>query len=612
MAHVRPSLFSLPQELIEEVIIISAYLGDPRIAATISQTCHFFRSLVYHPSHKHIWREMFLVVFDDPRPALNLRIQGRAPLRQQLDPNDKGKCKSGPWNCLDFPWEDEYKERIWTEAFILRRACPPRLPDLISTDAELCVALETLTRVISTAAPLPYDTIACCLASQLHPCGQQPHPVFSPLLVAAHTQPSLVLRSRNTAWLMRVLAHGLPCALMARLTVFDEDGKANVQKTRVKWDGLLAKLVAQIGLMTPVRSTPCTSKRLPHAVIVSCKSASGHDRADAAAVAGGSTTATTTAMPLLLEDEVGGDGCDHRPETRDDGNRNHDAYDPCGPSDDDNDPDFEPEPEGESTDDSDEESEIDGDHILGTTATPATIPQDGVRRMARIRVYNMAYLNSVHAFGPFLRLDTHRRPSSTTDQMLRSGAAGEDDDMDALESPSNASPPVSPIPDTNVYLSALACADGSDIDDADFLPIAEEDDGESDDNDEEVNVSSSEAHEGGNEPTSEPSKGGPRHAQEMSGEQLRFDWAWIAAARQVIELNLRDLLVGRHRGVLSALLSLEGLRACSAPGFPPSAPPEVTTRMAMDEPTFEDGGGWDWAGVEGQWRCVTQFLLPRA
>ena len=600
MARVRPSLLSLPPELIEEVIIISAHLGDPRIAATLSQTCHPFRFLVYHQSHKHIWREMFLVIFDDPRPALDLRIQGRAPLRA-LDPSNKGKGKSG--NCLDFPWEDEYKQRIWTEVFILRRACPPRSPDLPSTDAELCLALETVLRVISTAAPLPYETIASCMASQFHPCGQQPHPVFSPLLVAAHTQPSLVLRSRNTAWLMRVLAHGLPCALMARLTVFDEDGKVNVQNTRVKWDGLLAKFVAQIGLMTPVRSTPCISERLAHTVAVSCKAASGH--ADAAAVAGGSSS-TTTAMPVLLEGEVEGDGSD-RPETRDNGNRNQDAPDLFESSDDD-DMDFDPELEGESTDDSDEESEIDGDEVLGTTPTPATIPQDGVRRMARIRVYNMAYLNPIHAFGPFLRLDMHQRSSSTADQKLSSGAAGEDEGVDTLGSPSNASPPVPPIPDANFYLSALARADGSDIDDADFLPIAEEDDGDSDDDDErdeDVNVSPSEARQGGNGPASESSKGGPRHAQEMSGEQLRFDWAWIAAARQVIELNLRDLLVGRHQGVLRALLSLEGLRGCSAPGFPASAPPEV---IAKDEPVFKDGEGWDWAGVEGQWRCVTRSL----
>jgi hypothetical protein len=39
----------------------------------------------------------------------------------------------------------------------------------------------------------------------------------------------------------------------------------------------------------------------------------------------------------------------------------------------------------------------------------------------------------------------------------------------------------------------------------------------------------------------------------ISGDQLRFDWAWIAAGRQVIELNLRDLhnlLMGHLQGVL--------------------------------------------------------------
>jgi len=75
----------------------------------------------------------------------------------------------------------------------------------------------------------------------------------------------------------------------------------------------------------------------------------------------------------------------------------------------------------------------------------------------------------------------------------------------------------------------------------------------------------------------------------------------------VIELNLRELLRrNRHQCVLRALLSLEGLRSCSAPGFPPSAP-EPAVELGEDEGgrTFKDGEGWDWAGVEGQWRCVT-------
>jgi len=96
----------------------------------------------------------------------------------------------------------------------------------------------------------------------------------------------------------------------------------------------------------------------------------------------------------------------------------------------------------------------------------------------------------------------------------------------------------------------------------------------------------------------------------LGDQPLHFDWAWIAAARQVIELNLRDLLRrNRHQGVLRALLSLEGLRSCSAPGFPPSAPePAVDLDEGEGEGedgrTFKDGEGWDWAGIEGQWRCV--------
>lgn len=98
----------------------------------------------------------------------------------------------------------------------------------------------------------------------------------------------------------------------------------------------------------------------------------------------------------------------------------------------------------------------------------------------------------------------------------------------------------------------------------------------------------------------------------IPGDQtFHFDWAWIAAARQVIELNLRELLRrNRHQGVLRALLSLEGLRSCSAPGFPPSAPdPTVDLGEGEDGQTFNDGEGWDWAGVEGQWRCVSSGTI---
>ncbi len=624
MAHITPPLLSLPPELIEEIIIVSALLGDTRIAATLSQTCRPFRILVYHQSHKHLWREMFLIVFDDPRPARDLRTHGRAP-RHQLDPNNKGKGKFK--SCHDFPWEDEYKLRIWTEAFIPRRtrrallASPSSsrdaLPDPPTTDAELCVVLETLLRVILTATPLPYNTLVC-IASHSPTCSPpHPHPVFPPLFVAAHTQPALVLVSRNTTWLTRVLAYGLPCVLMARLTAFNENGDVNIQKTPVEWDGLLAKLVAQIGLMTPVSSTPCAAQRPPHMVLVAPFIAGS---GDAGADASGSGAAIA-AMSIITDEAEGDDDDGDGVETRDGASRTLDAYDL---SDDDDDPDFEPQSEGES--DEENESEINGDEVLGTMPTPATIQQDGVRRLARVRVYNMAYLHPSRAFGPFLPLDACRVSTSPTTQKLGSGAAEEEEESDVMGSPPTAAsaPPVPQIPGTSLLLRALGRVHGFDIEDAGFWPLFDDDDGDNDDDDDYrdadgSSVSSPSPHEDSNAPASLPSPvaavaasssaGRMRPPKEILRDQLRFDWAWISAARQVIELNLRDLLADRHQGVLRALLSLEGLRSCSAPGFPDAAPPEVPVVAEDGEsegrgPVFEDGEGWDWAGVEGQWRCV--------
>jgi hypothetical protein len=98
----------------------------------------------------------------------------------------------------------------------------------------------------------------------------------------------------------------------------------------------------------------------------------------------------------------------------------------------------------------------------------------------------------------------------------------------------------------------------------------------------------------------------------IQDDQLpRFDWAWLAAARQVIEFNLRDLLrKDRHQGVLRAFLSLDGLRSCSTPGFPFTTPKAVVVRgKGKSRRAFRDGEGRDWAGVEGQWRCVILPLL---
>ena len=265
MSFFPTSFFLLPHELIEEIIIFSTLLGDARAPSTLAQTCRSLRNLVYDQRrHKRLWRETFLILFDDPRLARDVRAHGRALHLQQLDPSISERLSSD-----DFPWQDEYKLRIWAESFILSRTrpslqspSPPNAPSKPSTDAELYTVLDVLLRVILTAAPLPYYAVAS-MASHCHSLPQQ-HPIISPLLLAAHTQPTLVLGSHNTIWLARILAHGLPPVLMARLTALDETGEINIQKNPVKWDGLLAKLIAQVGLMTPIKSTEPDQAEVGH------------------------------------------------------------------------------------------------------------------------------------------------------------------------------------------------------------------------------------------------------------------------------------------------------------------------------------------------------------
>ena len=373
MRH-RASLHSLPLELIEEIIIISTLFGDARVSSTLAQTCRRLRSFVYHQLHRHLWRQMFLIIFDDPRPACSVHTRGRAPQsRLNFSNKSKGKGKSvDRYVDDDFPWEEEYKLRIWAESFILKRtrplARPPlfssydALSDLPSTDDDLYNILETLLRVVMTAAPLPYHALTGIESSCQALCLLHPHPIFSPILIAAHSQPGRIPDSRNTRWLARVFGRGLPRVFMARLSAFDENGDVDIQKKPVRWDGLLAKLVAQVGLMIPIGGT---------------------DRRHAEQSGGNSRHVTPNSEASESGDEV-----------------------PC----------------------------------TSSMTSVTTSPED-VRRLARIRVYNMAYPEPSRIFGPFLPLESyHEMPVVNTMGLAI------------------AAPPVPAIPDTTSFLTAVAGA----------------------------------------------------------------------------------------------------------------------------------------------------------
>ena len=381
MPHFQASLSLLPIELIDEIIIVATSLGDARASSTLAQTCRRLHALVYCQQHRHLWRQMFLIIFDDPRPACNVHTHGRAP-RPHLILNNKSKGKGKSIDhCSavdDFPWEEEYKLRIWAESFILKRTRPPLSgshdtpSNLPSTDDDLYIVLETLLRVVLTAAPLPYHALASVESPCQALCMPHPHPIFSPILIAAHSQPGRIPDSRNTRWLARVFERGLPHVLMARLTTFDENGDVDIQKDPVKWGGLLAKLVAQVGLMIPIDGTEAEQSN-------------------------------DNARDLTPDSEV-----------------------------------------SECSGDSDQVSESGDEAPCTSTMTSVTTSPEDVRRLARVRVYNMAYLEPSRIFGPFLPLESyHEMPVDNTLGLAI------------------AAPPVPAIPDTTTFLTAVAGAVGS-------------------------------------------------------------------------------------------------------------------------------------------------------
>lgn len=110
-------IFTLPPELIEETLILSALCGFPSTIAKLGQTCRYFHQLIFRPNDNHLWREAFLTIFDDPRPLL-----GR--LRNATTFASTTELARG----LEIPidWASEFMERMDAQRIIKRCAMENR------------------------------------------------------------------------------------------------------------------------------------------------------------------------------------------------------------------------------------------------------------------------------------------------------------------------------------------------------------------------------------------------------------------------------------------------------------------------------------------------------
>jgi hypothetical protein len=56
-------------EIMEHILTLLAADGEPHAIAALAATCRLLYNIVYGSPNSHLWREIYLTTFDDPRPA---------------------------------------------------------------------------------------------------------------------------------------------------------------------------------------------------------------------------------------------------------------------------------------------------------------------------------------------------------------------------------------------------------------------------------------------------------------------------------------------------------------------------------------------------------------
>ncbi|KAI1786099.1 hypothetical protein LXA43DRAFT_1035086 [Ganoderma leucocontextum] len=223
------SIFALPAELVEGILISTAAGGFPRAIAAFAQTCKAHHALVYNTADNHLWREIFLTTFDDPRAS------GGGP--------GWGQCISSHAQTEEaFDWGGHFRQRVWAAGY-LRWQTDPVAKDSVDpvTDLEQSLrntcAFNTILSVMRSALPCPptlvFSFLDCASTHEtnLTTTTSSSYPTFPPLPQAiggpTDTRGRVFghsLRASNTTWLESVLEKGLPPEVTAAFSGNKWDG----------------------------------------------------------------------------------------------------------------------------------------------------------------------------------------------------------------------------------------------------------------------------------------------------------------------------------------------------------------------------------------------------
>lgn len=465
------TLLQLPPEILEQ-ILVETVESSPNTVAAVAACCRSLHELVHS-----IWRDLYLALFDDPRPKNALK-------------DSRPGSASPPQIAYD--WHN-FTSRI-------------AVSNCLAAGDPAC-NLEALVDVVATAAPVsPLRTLEPVQRGRL---------AFPPLLRE-------LAPSATTTWLNKVLARGYPIPLTKRmLASFDPEG---------------------------------------------------------------------------LE------------------------Y---------NRPEFEDTPAGKAFN---KLAFLRGFIPLDQSSSTVEHQHAAARAVARSRVYNTKYLMPERCWGPFQPLDPNQPHVYTWRNRLSASTPPESDSQDAdiaLRSASS-SRRAHIVHPSSIVLAPSLLDPEEDIDDPDYDPDEDDSDGDDD------------GHVDGHHLLHFLSSRGIDFTDDRTHPTYVFpaphrvvpDYAFLAAARYIMEANMRDKFdmdshfssmgaaskqaaadVGLELSeVVDAMQSLELVRMGGAPGFwdvwrpeKPEGDDDDDTPAPVDKgkgkaTESDEVEGWDWAGVEGEWR----------
>ncbi|ESK85286.1 hypothetical protein Moror_11335 [Moniliophthora roreri MCA 2997] len=530
----RNSIFSLPTELVEHIVVVCALLESPSSIASLSRTCRYFRDLVYDSSDNHLWREIYLTTFDDPRPVLKA-LKTPVPEEELLD--DK------------FDWRTQYQDRV-------------RAVRLFQGDGSASLEPAYLEQSFNAL-------LSSITTSPLHSPTDDQFEVGSTSTSRrdACIPPSLNLEteSSNASWISHLLADGYPDALMHRLIgrPLEEPDKNERIIRHAQWENTKAgRAFHHLLLQTGFQARP---------------SDGGEEEEDSD----------------QSENE-------HHYNLRSTSRRKHQ--------------------------DSNEEE---------FPSSPSAAKQRSLARvLARHRVYNLRYLSADRCWGPYLPFGKFTKPavSSDANTFIRhvisnlsdaffTGhslilAAG-DEDEDEVDGDYDPEDDDDDDTESNSHLIEGV-----------VIETASEDEDESGASSLEVQVP--------------PELDVPIYPAQP--HLLRPDYAFLSAARMVVEENLRERYghkfdheplwpwftsmeaLDSTRVILERARNLDGLRMGGAPGFwnadgvksehgwvkPEPVPEgeEEENQPKVNGCSKEQGevDGWDWAGAAGKWMRAVSWM----